>query len=56
MEGHCCGIRVGEDVPEFRIDTYEPAIGDFSEVSLQALKDQKKWTVLFFYPADFTFV
>ena len=56
MEGHCCGIRVGDSVPDFRIETYEPEMGDFGEVSLQTLRDRKKWTVLFFYPADFTFV
>lgn len=50
------GIKVGDAVPDFRIDTYEPSKGDFGEVSLAELKANKKWTVLFFYPADFTFV
>ncbi len=56
MGEHCCGLRVGDNVPDFKLDTWEPEKGDFGEISLQALKDQKKWTVLFFYPADFTFV
>jgi alkyl hydroperoxide reductase subunit AhpC len=30
--------------------------GDFGEITLEGLKKAKKWTVLFFYPADFTFV
>jgi peroxiredoxin (alkyl hydroperoxide reductase subunit C) len=50
------GIKVGEMVPDFKIETYEPSKGDFGEISLTELKDAKKWTVLFFYPADFTFV
>lgn len=48
MSEHCCGIRVGEVVPDFKIDTFEPAKGDFGEVSLGALKAAGKWTVLFF--------
>ena len=50
------GIKVGETVPDFKIETYEPSKGDFGEISLAALKANKRWTVLFFYPADFTFV
>jgi peroxiredoxin (alkyl hydroperoxide reductase subunit C) len=50
------GIKVGETVPDFKIETYEPSKGDFGEISLAALKANRKWTVLFFYPADFTFV
>ena len=43
-------------VPDFKIETYEPVKGDFGEISLEALKKEGKHTVLFFYPADFTFV
>ncbi|MCF7668497.1 MAG: redoxin domain-containing protein [Verrucomicrobia bacterium] len=49
-------ITVGMEVPEFEMDTYNPAEGTFGKVSLKELKEQNKWTVLFFYPADFTFV
>jgi len=56
MSEHCCGIQVGAQVPDFKMETYEPSKGDFGEVSLEGLKAAKKWTVLFFYPADFTFV
>lgn len=56
MSEHCCGIQVGGNVPDFKMETYEPSKGDFGEVSLEALKAAKKWTILFFYPADFTFV
>lgn len=56
MSEHCCGVRVGEVVPDFKLETFEPEKGDFGEVSLGTLKAAGKWTVLFFYPADFTFV
>ena len=56
MTEHCCGIRVGQTVPGFKLDTFEPTRGDFGEISLDAQKAAKKWTILFFYPADFTFV
>jgi NADH-dependent peroxiredoxin subunit C len=49
-------IRVGQSVPDFKMETYEPTKSDFGEISLAAQKSEKKWTVLFFYPADFTFV
>ena len=56
MSEHCRGIQVGQNVPDFKMETYEPSKGDFGEMSLEALKKNGKWTVLFFYPADFTFV
>lgn len=52
----CCGLRVGQEVPDFKLETYEPSKGDFGEISLEKLKEEKKWTILFFYPAAFTFV
>jgi len=56
MDELCCSLQVGETVPDFAIETYEPAKGDFGEVSLEAQRKLGKWTVVFFYPADFTFV
>lgn len=49
-------VRVGQEVPDFELETYEPAKGLFGKVSLEELKKADKWTILFFYPADFTFV
>jgi alkyl hydroperoxide reductase subunit AhpC len=49
-------IQVGQEVPDFRLETYNPQSESFDEVSLAELRDRKKWTILFFYPADFTFV
>lgn len=55
MEGFC-GLRVGQKVPDFLIETFDPETGGFGQIGLEALRRQGKWTVLFFYPADFTFV
>ncbi len=49
-------IKVGQIVPDFKLDTFEPVKGDFGEFTLDSIKRQGRWTVLFFYPADFTFV
>ncbi|MBD3162743.1 MAG: redoxin domain-containing protein [Candidatus Eisenbacteria bacterium] len=48
--------RVGHEVPNFELETYDPVGRGFGKTSLEELKKQGKWTILFFYPADFTFV
>jgi len=54
----CCGspLQLGREVPDFEIDTYDPSVKNFGKLSLAAQKTAGKWTILFFYPADFTFV
>ena len=52
----CCGVRVGQNVPDFEMATYDPATNDFGTFTLSANKEKGKWTILVFYPADFTFV
>lgn len=49
-------ISVGQHVPNFEIETYDPEIKDFSKISLEDIKSKRQWLILFFYPADFTFV
>ena len=49
-------ITVGQQVPDFEMETYNPKSSEFSKISLADLKKNKKWTVLVFYPADYTFV
>jgi len=56
MEDVCCGLRVGNTVPDLKLETFDPARCVFDEVSLEKIRKEGKWTVLFFYPADFTFV
>jgi peroxiredoxin (alkyl hydroperoxide reductase subunit C) len=55
----CCdqpSLAVGADVPDFTLETYNPASGQFGQLSLAENKANGKWTILVFYPADFTFV
>ncbi len=47
---------VGSTVPDFTIDTYDPAKQAFGTFDLGAQKKAGRWSILFFYPADFTFV
>jgi len=56
MSEHCCGLRVGQMVPDFELETFEPTTSSFSKFSLADAKKNKKWTILVFYPADFTFI
>ena len=50
------GLQLGATVPNFELATYDPIKNDFGSVSLDQIKSEGKWTILFFYPADFTFV
>lgn len=43
---------IGKTVSEFKVQAYHN--GEFKEVTNESLKG--KWSVFFFYPADFTFV
>lgn len=49
-------VSVGQQVPNFEMEVYDPKRNDFGKISLEGLMKEKKWTVLCFYPADFTFV
>src|SRR3989338_10001625 len=49
-------VSVGQAVPDFEMEVYLPEKGDFGKISLKKKKSAKKWTILVFYPADFTFV
>jgi peroxiredoxin (alkyl hydroperoxide reductase subunit C) len=48
--------RIGQKVCPFTMETFDPVEGYFGEVSLEKNMAGKKWTILVFYPADFTFV
>jgi peroxiredoxin (alkyl hydroperoxide reductase subunit C) len=56
MENACGCLCVGDTVPDFTIKTFEPTKGGFGEMGLREQLKHKRWTILFFYPADFTFV
>ncbi len=53
---HTLCLKLGEKVPDFSLTTYDPVRDDFGTFSLEGQIARKRWTVLFFYPADFTFV
>jgi peroxiredoxin (alkyl hydroperoxide reductase subunit C) len=49
-------LKLGQKVPDFELATYDPAEDKFRNFRLQDQLAKKRWTILFFYPADFTFV
>ncbi len=48
------GVLVLKPMPEFKMDAFDAATGHYKQVSSEDYKG--KWTVICFYPADFTFV
>ena len=52
MSGFVSMVKVGHPVPDFEFEVYQK-----DEIKKVRFSDYKgKWVVLFFYPADFTFV
>ena len=49
-------LKVGQNAPDFELNTYDPNEMFFAKISLEQIKKDGKWTIVFFYPADFTFV
>ena len=49
-------LGVGDSVPDFEINTFDPTVNGFGKFNLATQKSEGKWSILFFYPADFTFV
>ncbi len=47
-------VKIDEKAPLFELPYYDPKTDSDSSLKLEDLKG--KWSVLFFYPADFTFV
>jgi peroxiredoxin 2/4 len=47
-------LTIGQKAPTFTAQAYQN--GDMKDVSLEQYTQAGKWTVLFFYPLDFTFV
>ena len=48
------GVLVLKPMPEFKMDAFDAATGHYKQVTSEDYKG--KWTVICFYPADFTFV
>jgi NADH-dependent peroxiredoxin subunit C len=49
-------VKLGQKAPDFELNTYEPSKKEFGKFSMQQQHEKGRWTILFFYPADFTFV
>jgi NADH-dependent peroxiredoxin subunit C len=49
-------VKLGQKAPDFELNTYEPAKKEFGKFSMQQQCEKGRWTIFFFYPADFTFV
>jgi len=49
-------ITIGHKMPEFEMEAYDPTKRAFTKFSLKDSLKAKKWTVMVYYPADFTFV
>jgi NADH-dependent peroxiredoxin subunit C len=49
-------LSLGSEVPNFSISVFDPKKVDFTDITLDSIRKRKKWTLLFFYPGDFTFV
>ncbi len=50
----CVAARIEDLVPNFTLNMYNPATQDVEQRTIESFRG--KWLVLFFYPADFTFV
>lgn len=48
-------FKIDQKFPHFSLETYNPKKDEITRVSLDDFK-KKSWIILFFYPADFTFV
>ncbi|CAM3353930.1 peroxiredoxin [Hydrogenibacillus schlegelii] len=49
-------VRLGEALPDLVLPAYFPETKTEGEIRLGPSAPEKRWTVLVFYPADFTFV
>lgn len=52
----CEYAKIGQKVNNFKFDIYEPTNYGFAELEFEQLQKDGQWVILFFYPADFTFV
>lgn len=49
---YTCAVKVGEQIPDFTLKAYQ----NNAIIDITLKNTRGKWLVLFFYPADFTFV
>ncbi|OXS29476.1 MAG: peroxiredoxin [Desulfovibrio sp. MES5] len=51
-----CSARLGQKIKDFTFSTYNPETDSFEEHSFSEYSQLRKWVIIYFYPADFTFV
>ncbi len=56
MENNLEVLRIGKKMVDFEFEGYDPSKKIFSKFSLKESLEKKKWTLLVYYPADFTFI
>ncbi|MEK6728135.1 MAG: redoxin domain-containing protein [Candidatus Omnitrophota bacterium] len=49
-------LSIGEKVLDFELDAYLPDKKDFGKIKFSDVFKKGNWLILFFYPADYTFV
>ena len=49
-------VKLGQKIKCFNFSTYNPATDSFEEHNFSEYSLEGKWLVVYFYPADFTFV
>lgn len=49
-------LTVGDKVPDFELDAYLSDKKDFGKIKFSDIFKKNNWLILFFYPADYTFV
>src|SRR3990167_5053182 len=49
-------VSVGQRVADFELDVYLPDKKDFGKIKFSDVFKKGNWLILFFYPADYTFV
>ena len=49
-------LSISQKVPDFEMDVYLPDKKDFGKIKFSDVFKKGKWLILFFYPADYTFV
>lgn len=49
-------LSIGEKVLDFELDAYFPDKKDFGKIKFYDVFKKGNWLILFFYPADYTFV
>jgi len=49
-------LKIGEKIPDFELDVYLPDKKDFGKIKFSEIFKKGNWLILFFYPADYTFV